>query len=342
MWKVPPLNSLRAVEAAGRHQSFTLAAEELCVTLGAVSRHIAKVELFLGAQLFERRHRQVELTPAGARYVAQVREAFARIDDATRSVNPRSDPDKLRIKVPPTFAIKWLVPRLGSFQARHPRISVQITTPFDVAVFEPEIDLAVSYGLRVPPGLVCEKLFDEMLTPIASAGLVREHRLERPSDLARCVLLHSMTRPADWQRWLEVAGVADVDPSAGLRFENCSLVYQAVAEGLGVGIAQRAFISEDVAAGRLVTPFPVYLRNDTGYFLVYSKDRLKKSIALEFRRWLREEASRVARMAAFRPEAARSVRAALSTTVQRVSKGLDSTSRKRAPSRRPADGRVAG
>lgn len=293
MWKAPPLNSLRAFEAAGRHGSFKLAAAELCVTEGAVSRHIAKLEEFIGAKLFLRRHRQVELTPAGVRYLAGIGSAFRTIHEATASIGPDSGQSALKIKVPPTFAIKWLVPRMPSFQARYPNLSIQITTPFDVAVFEPDLDVAVSYGTRTAPDVVRELLFAEVLTPIVSAQrAAASPRCPGRPSIGDGVLLHSLTRPNDWRQWLQAAAVTDIDPGSGLRFENSGLVYQAVMEGLGIGIAQVAFVAEDIAAGRVVAPVATYLRNETGYFLVFAADRMRKPAARDFRDWIHDQAQR--------------------------------------------------
>lgn len=287
----PPLNGLRAFEAAARHMSFKKAAEELCVTHGAVSRHIQKLEEFVGARLFHRRHRQVELTPAGAVYILEIRDAFRRIHDATATLMADSRRQTLKLRLPPTFAIRWLVPRLAGFQALHADISVQISTPYE-AGFERDVDMAVSYQrAEVPAGIVCERLFEEILLPVHSPRLaVSNERLVHPNDLARHVLLHSMIRLDDWRQWLNAAGANEVEPESGLRFENSGLVYQALAEGLGVAIGQYAFVIDDILAGRVIAPFRTAVRNDTGYYLIYPESRIRNRIVAEFHDWITAEA----------------------------------------------------
>lgn len=287
----PPLNGLRAFEAAARHLSFKKAAEELCVTHGAISRHIQRLEEHVGTRLFVRRNRRVELTPAGARYMHEIGQAFKRIYAATAEIVADANRKTLKVKVPPTFAIRWLVPRLARFQARHPDISVQISTPYDPN-FEPDIDMAVCYRTaEIPPGVVRDRLFDDMLLPVLSPAYARHGvRLRRPNDLARHVLLHSMIRLADWREWLDAAGATDVDPQAGLRFENSGLVYQALAEGLGIAVGQFAFVAEDLAAGRLLAPFPLAVCGESGYTLIYPKARARSQHASDFRDWILLEA----------------------------------------------------
>lgn len=292
MVRMPPLNALRAFEAASRHLSFKRAAEELCVTQGAVSRHILKLELHLGVSLFVRSHRQVTLTPEGARYVQDIREAFRRVQEATDTIISTSSGRSLKVKVPPTFAIRWLVPRLASFQARCPDMSLQISTPFNSPVFERDLDLAVYYPTpTMPSDIVCERLFDELLLPVVSPQLVSGPQpIVEPDDLRHHVLLHSMTRFSDWSLWLEAAGATSVNPDSGLRLENPGLVYQGATQGLGVAIAQLHFATDDLLSGRLVAPFPMVRRQDTGYYLVFPRDRLTNPSVREFRNWILEEA----------------------------------------------------
>lgn len=289
-----PLNALRVFEAAGRHRSFKQAAAELCVTQGAVTRHILKLEEHVGTRLFLRRHRQVELTAEGARYLLDVRDAFQHLYDATARVIAGAKANTLRLKVPSTFAFRWLVPRLARYQAQHRDISVQISTPFDAIHATPDFDVAVYYGNPVlPPGFVAERLLDEMLLPIVSPALANgPYPLRRPGDLARHVLLHSMLRRPDWRQWLAAADLTELDPESGLLFENSGLVYQAVAEGLGVAIGQLTFVAEDLAAGRLIAPFTPCVRNPTGYYLLYPGNGMQNANAREFRDWIFDEAKR--------------------------------------------------
>ncbi len=294
MAKLPPLNALRAFEVASRHLSFKHAAEELCVTQGAISRHIQNLEAHLGVALFERGHRRVALTAEGMRYVHDIREAFRRLQEATDKIVASSNQRSLKVKVPPTFAIRWLVPRLAGFQARCPDMSLQISTPFVTPVFEQDLDIAVSYPApSVPDDIACELMFDELLTPVISPALASGSiPIKVPDDLCHHVLLHSLTRLGDWYLWLKTAGTTKVDPESGVRFENPGLVYQAVAEGVGVAVGQLHFVTDDLLSGRLVAPFRMVTVRDTGYFLVYPKSRLKNPHVREFRDWILEEAEK--------------------------------------------------
>lgn len=291
--QMPPLNALRAFEAASRLLSFKLAADELCVTPGAVSRHIRHLEEHLRARLFARSHRQVALTPAGRAYAEEIRDAFRRIQAATASVAADGDTASLKVRVPPTFAIKWLVPRLGSFQARCPDVSVQISTPFERCVFEPDVDVAVYYPeARFPPDIVSERLFREVLFPVISPRLARSSgRLGCPDDLADHTLLHSTLRPDDWREWLAAAGATAVDPADGVRLENSGLVYQGLAEGLGVAVAQLFFVADDLLEERLEVPFRISIEKDVGYFLVYPRYHEMQPNVMRFCAWIREEAA---------------------------------------------------
>ena len=294
MARLPPLNALKAFESASRHLSFKLAADELCVTQGAISRHIQKLELHLGLALFERGHRRVKLTSEGLRYVQDIREAFRRVSEATEALMATTDRRSLKVKVPPTFAIRWLVPRLAGFQARCPDMSIQISTPFDSPVFERDLDIAVYYpSPSMPADVTCERLFDQLLTPIISPSLAGGALpLKEPNDLAQHVLLHSLTRKMDWRVWLEAAGATTVDPESGLLLENPGLVYQGVSDGIGAGIGQLHFVTDDLLGGRLVAPFRMVKRQETGYFLVFPNDRLANPYVREFRSWILEEAER--------------------------------------------------
>lgn len=294
MIRIPPLNALRAFEAASRHLSFKGTAEELCVTQGAVSRHIQNLETHLGVALFERSHRRVVLTPDGIRYAHDIREAFRRMQEATQTIIASSSQRSLKVKVPPTFAIRWLVPRLAGFQARCPDMSLQISTPFNTTFFERDLDIAVNYpSPSMPDDIARELMFDELLTPVVSPALAAGPLpIAEPDDLSHHVLLHSLTRASDWRVWLQAAGATKVDPESGLRFENPGLVYQGATEGVGVAVGQLHFVTDDLLAGRLVAPFRMVKSQDTGYFLVFPKERLRNPYVREFRDWIMEEAEK--------------------------------------------------
>ncbi|MBI1778392.1 MAG: transcriptional regulator GcvA [Proteobacteria bacterium] len=293
MLRLPPLNALRAFEAAARHVSFKAAADELFVTQGAISRHILKLEEALGVKLFLRLHRQVELTREGARYLREVRDAFLQISRATANLSSAPDERMLRIKLPPTCAIRWLVPRLGRFHALHPDIAVQVTTSHDPVVFErDEVDVAVAYGEGIDRKLAGDRLFGEVLIPVCSRKLLgRGRRLRQPRDVSRYVLLHSIRRPTDWSQWFAAAGIADLTAQKELTFENSAMTYQGAVDGLGIALAQAAFISDELSSGRLVNPIDIKVQNRVAYFLVFPRERQTHAKIRAFHAWIAEEAS---------------------------------------------------
>lgn len=290
--QLPPLNAMRAFEAAARHASFTRAAQELHVTQGAVSRHVASLERWLGLKLFARTQRGIELTVKGSAYFRSLTGALDQIDFATRQLQQRPEENLLRLKLPPTFAIRWLVPRLARFHAQHRGIDVQITTSHDPADFDREDVDACIHSDPVPPvGPGFRRLFGEVLVPVCSAGLARRApRMKAPRDLAHQVLLCSLHRPHDWPTWLAAAGVPGIDGNSGLKFENAALAYQAAIDELGVMIAQRALVEDDLRSGRLVAPIPLPVAAPGAYYLAYHPHRLKPARLVAFEDWLVAEA----------------------------------------------------
>ena len=296
MLGLPPLNALRAFEAAGRHLSFKEAASELCVTQGAVSRHVLNLESYLGVGLFHRTHRQVMLTPAGSAYLEEARDALLRIADATTRVKARTDERVLRIKAPPSCSIRWLVPRLGRFHAAYPDIAVQVMTSHDAVDFDrDQIDVGIHYGPGCPDSWSHVRLFNEVLIPICSRSLLRRKRA-RPRDILGHVLLHSLRRPDDWRQWLDKAGLNGFSPIQELTFENSTLTYQGAVDGLGIAIAQKGLVADDIAGGRLAAPSDVEVHNAMAYFLVFPRRREKITKVQAFRGWIADEAERTRRV----------------------------------------------
>jgi LysR family glycine cleavage system transcriptional activator len=290
---LPPLNALRAFEAAARCGNFTRAAQELFVTQGAVSRHVATLEGRLNVRLFERGRHGIQLTPLGRTYYDAVRSGFDRIEHGTRQIQQVPDDRRLRIKLPPTFAIRWLVPRLARFHAKHPDIDVQITTSHQRADFEREdVDVSIHSQPSPPQGPGFRCVFRETLLPVCAPGLLEKGPpLRKPSDLAHHVLLCSMNRPNDWPTWLAAAGAEGVDGNSGLRFENAGLAYQAAADQLGVIVALLPFVRDDLAAGRLVEPFQLRVRTEGAYYLAYRPVADKPRRVQVFEDWVMEEAN---------------------------------------------------
>lgn len=287
---MPPLNALRAFEAAARHLSFKLAGQELHVTAGAISRHVAHLEEFLGEKLFVRHHKKVVMTPKGVAYLHDVQPALQHILAATNELVSQTDQQVLRLRVPPTFAQRWLVPRLATFNVRHPDLSVRITTSHDPVGFATdEFDAGVYYGEEVPMGLVGEVLVPEHLVPICRASHPAA-AVQAPEALAQHMLLHSFRRPDDWPHWFERAGLSGVQLKRKMVFENSSLTYQGAFDGLGVAIAQLSFVSNELISGVFVAPTEVTYRSAFAYFLVYPKEKATVRKLRALHAWLGQEA----------------------------------------------------
>lgn len=289
--RLPPLNSLRAFEAAARHQSISGAANELSVTHGAVSRHVAKLELHFGAKLFVRDHQRLTLTAKGEAYAKRLAIAFDQIQQATiENFESPSGGGPLRIGIYPTFANLVLIPQLAKFRKRFPDIPFQIETSH--AAQNPasqEIDVAVMLGTGDWPDLVCERLFDEELVPVGSPTLLCGRVIRDAHDLDQFVLLHAVPRLNDWEQWLKIAGIKSVDPHRGMRFEHSGLVYQAAVNGLGLAMAQTIHVRDDLEQGRLIAILGSPLKTERSYFLVYPPAKSKDPRVVAFSDWMKSE-----------------------------------------------------
>lgn len=290
--RLPPLNALRAFEAAGRHQSFTLAAEELHVTQGAVSRHVKLLEEHLGVVLFRRLARGLELTEQGRSFLPEVSESFQRLASAARKLSTQ-DHD-LRIIAPPSVAIRWLVPRIHKFQARYPDIRVRMSTElYDYdGILRGDYDLGLDcFDQDRPDALDAILIMSEALTPVCAPSLLEgPNPLREPNDLSDHVLLHPTEDHRDWQRWVDFAGADQVDPTQGQSFGTLDLAVRAAASGLGVAIGDLGLIRNELETGQVVAPFDQVLREGTGYLLIALKGRFKEPKIAAFRDWLLEEA----------------------------------------------------
>jgi len=289
--RLPPLHALRAFEAAARHHSLSRAADELAVTVGAVSRQVAKLEDFLGAKLFERRHQQVVLTEAGAAYAAKLQSLFDQLQQTTDAhFDLRPDPGLLRIGVFSTYALHFLLPRLARFKQRFPEIKLELDSaakPVDPN--DRNVDLSIWHGNGDWPHLVVQHLFDEEVMPVASPALLNGHEIRVPDDLAPLLLLHSVRRLDDWEIWLKATGATKVDPHRGLRLENSTLVYEAARNGLGVAMAQTMLIHDGIAHERLVPVLDLPVRTGKYVYLVCSEAKAGKRNIVLFSQWLKEE-----------------------------------------------------
>jgi LysR family glycine cleavage system transcriptional activator len=296
--RLPPLNALRAFEAAARHLNFSRAADELAVTPGAVSQQIQNLEDYVGASLFKRTPKGLLLTDAAQTALPALREAFDRLAEAASLLTAAVDGRRLTVSVAPSFAAKWLVPRLGKFEAAHPQVDVWLSADMEVVDFAlGEIDLAIRYGAGRYPGLEVVKLMSETVIPVASPELLEINPINEPADLANHILLHDGSPDADdscpdWSMWLAARGVKGVDGARGPRFNQSSLVIEAAAGGRGVALAKRALAQADLDSGRLIAPL---LQDatavDFAYFAVHPKAKGRLPQVKAFVSWITAEAA---------------------------------------------------
>jgi LysR family glycine cleavage system transcriptional activator len=288
MDRLPPLNPLRAFEAAGRLKSIRKAAEELSVTPGAVSRQVQILETDLGVKLFRREARAVVLTQAGEQYLASILELFAGIREATMKLTGGRGRELLKIRAYTTFAMKWLIPRLSTFHVANKTTEVRLTTSLEAVDFEHEdIDGAIRLGDGKWPGYEVDRLVPNELIPVCSSGFRRQTGLKTSNDLIGLPLLHSLARPDDWMHWLRAAGLSGVAAYSGTKYASSALAYQAAVEGQGLAIAQKVLVVDDLRAKRLVQPFgPTLDRQDFTYYLIYPRNRLRNPAFRNFRNWL--------------------------------------------------------
>src|SRR5215469_11771535 len=299
--RLPPLNALRTFEAAARHLSFTAAAEELCVTAAAVSHQIRSLEEHLGTELFHRTNRSLVLTEAGMLLLPDVRDAFARLINATRGLRRHAIAGPLTVAVSPSFAAKWLVPRLSRFRARCPEIEVKLISSSELVDFGREdVDLAIRYGNGLYPGLHSELLTATEFFPVCSPKLARgPPPLVAPDDLRHVVLLHdevpiALPMVPSWETWLRAAGVTGVDAAQGPRFNTSYFTLEMAVSGMGVALAQSTLVSADLAEGRLMRLFSVSIPVELSFFVVGPPATFEKPKVKAFRDWLHEEMGNVA------------------------------------------------
>lgn len=281
--RIPPLNSLRAFDAASRHLSFTKAAEELHVTQAAISHQIKGLEEFLGTQLFVRRNRALLLTEEGQNYWPQIRDVFEKLAEATERLMARGAQGALTVSVVPTFAVQWLVPRLADFSKQHPDIDVRIkASDTGVDFMRSDVDVAIYYGKGDYPDLNSARLFNEHLAPVCAPSLLET--LKSPADLKKHTLLHDASTE-DWQRWLKLAGVEGVKMNGPI-FSHSAMVQQAAIHGQGVALGHHILSRTDLAAGRLVRPFALALPSEYGYDVTCPEQWADRPKIVAFRDWL--------------------------------------------------------
>ena len=309
IYRLPPLNALRVFEAAARHLSFKEAANELSITQAAVSHQVKSLEDYLGVELFRRSGRGVRLTEAARAALPRLRDGFDALAAAVEQIRERGEETDLAITAPPVFTARWLMPRLADFSRRNPKVEVRVIASskmvdagaLDTAVMAGILDLRddtsgveIHLGLGEYPGYRSDRLFGVSMVVVANPELGND--LKQPADLARHMLLHDdamdlVAHGNAWQKWLEAAGAAEgVDAAHGPHFSSNILSLEAASQKLGVALALRPLVDDDIASGRLVAPFDIEVKPVGSYYLVCPEVIAERPAVATFRKWLLEKA----------------------------------------------------
>ena len=280
------MQALRAFEAAASLGSLTKAAHALSLTHGAISHQIKSLEATLGIHLVERAGRGIRITEDGARLAARVRAALSDIADALREASERKTGRQLRVSVTPSFAARWLLPRLASFRTRHPDVDLDVRAGSALADFQrDDVDVAIRWGYGHWPGVVAEELLRDVFFPVCSPRLPDLPRT--PADLAH----HTLLRSDDefWKPWFEAVGLDWPEPDRGPTFNDSSLMLQAAVDVQGIALARASLIGNDIRNGLLVRLFDIDVPGPRRYYLVYPPRFAESPKLALFRTWLRDE-----------------------------------------------------
>lgn len=300
--RLPPFAALRAFESAARLGSFRRAADELHVTPSAVSQQVKLLEEYLGVPLFLRLPRALEVTPEGASMLPAVREGFSSFTAAMKSVMRLPHAGPVAVDAPPTFARRWLVPRLPRFAQAYPQVELHLTSSLGMIDGRgeggrPVSAVAIRYGAGTYPGARVDRIFRASYVPVCSPALLKgPHALRTPADLRHHTLIHDETVPDErarpsWTQWLKLEGVQGIDATRGPHFSDGSLAIEAATDGLGITLALRPLVEADVKAGRLAIPFDAPVPSGYAYYLVTSGAAELAAGASAFRHWLLLEAA---------------------------------------------------
>ena len=317
--RLPPLNALKVFESAARHLSLKQAAQELNVTPAAVSHQVKLLEEHLGIQLFRRLNRGLELTPAARAALPQLSAGFDTLAQAVAVMRPQPDTGQLTISAAPSFATRWLVPRLHRFFSAHPEVDVRVSARLrrvkqgekdrDVerATLEnwlQESDVAILYGHGGYDGYRADKLFAPTIAPICSPRLINgDQPLSTPQDLVHHTLVHDDTGilydgVGFWEEWLKAAGVSGIDVDRGPHFSHAVLAIEAAADSLGVVVTIPLLAANELAVGRLVMPFKLQVPAKSAYYAVSNDAAGARPAVAAFREWLLEEVAQSAQLLA--------------------------------------------
>lgn len=305
---LPPLMSLRAFEVAARHMSFTVAADELCITQSAVSRHIKNLEEHYRLKLFDRLTREIALTEEGALLFIAVQKAFDQIDVVSRTLTKTKPARGLILNILPTLASTWLMPRLVRFTQMHQNVEVRLITSIEPVAFDRDkVDVAIRVG-KLPAqrhkdgapridlvmtnewkGLGADKLFPDVLVPVCRPDLLKDQRPIKPAALSFLPLIHTDSRAHAWEDWFGALNVAYQPSARVLHFGHFFMSVRAAMDGKGVALVPNVLVSDDIQAGRLIVAVTERVSSDGDYYLLYKKERAKDRAIAVFREWLMAE-----------------------------------------------------
>lgn len=288
---LPPLNALRAFEAAGRLGSFKEASAALHVTHGAVSQQVRLLEEWLGAALFERHNRRVTLTPAAKAYLAEIGPLFEQLAQATARYGvPGPVSRTLSVNAPATFTLRWLVPRLAKFRAEHPDVEIKVeTSNGPLESLKDDHDLIIRGGPDTFYGYAMRPFLTEERLPVCSPALLQRQPLGVPGDLRHQTLLHTSSLPRLWPDWLASAQIPGLSPAATLTFDHFFLTLQAAIDGIGIAMGPTSLVSDDLAAGRLVAPFAGPRLPSRSYCAYVPDEKRGDELVGLFQSWLERE-----------------------------------------------------
>jgi LysR family transcriptional regulator, glycine cleavage system transcriptional activator len=288
MRRLPPLRALRAFEASARLASVTAAAAELGVSHSAVSQQIRQLEDYFGLTLFRRSGRGIEPTPQAALYLRDVAAGLDRIAIASEQLSQRGHGRVLRVNATPSFAMRWLIPQTSAFQLDNPAIDLRISvsTSDGIEHLTEPADFIIRRDVMARGDHVCRRFLDDVSTAVVSPALAGQQRLDDPRSLLKLPLLHLRSRPDAWRRWFQGSGVVMPDTIAGPFFDHFFLSLQAAISGLGAAIGPYALIADDLAAGRLVTPFADRTVVGPGFHVLYRAAAVKERAGRMFLDWL--------------------------------------------------------
>ena len=286
--QIPSTVALALFESAARHESFARAADEMCVTESAVSRQIAVLEGYLRVKLFSRIKKHVLLTEAGRQYSLNIRANLNEIELHTQSIMAHKGAGNIvELAVIPTFANRWLLPRLQEFRKKHPDITLNLSDRPDPFAFRgTNFDAALHFDHPAWTGVVKVDLFEEEVVPVVSPRHHDLSRLATPEDLLLIPLLHKTTRTEAWGRWFEFAGYPNIAPEPAMRFELYGMVIEAARAGLGVGLVPRFYVQDEIERGDLAIPFDIALKHEKRYCLVYPEYKQDSAPVRKFRDWV--------------------------------------------------------